>query len=484
MGRFQLATSQILEVPYSLKELEQELCHRSLLHFAESAWKVIEPGRKFYSGWHIEAICEHLEAVSNGQIRNLLINMPPRHMKSTLVSVLWPAWHWINDPSKRWLFASYANVLSKRDSVKCRRLIESPWYQESFGHIVQIVADQNEKMRFENTKTGCRIATSVSGSGTGEGGDVIVVDDPHNVKEAESETVRESTLEWWDQVMSTRGNNPKTFAKVIVMQRVHEKDLSGHVLEMGGYEHLCLPAEYESGRFEKKITSLGWSDPRTREGELLWPDNFGKDEVESLKKSLGSYAAAAQLQQSPTPSGGGIFKRAWWKPYKEKPMDFKRVVQFWDCAQKVGISNDYSVCATWMETTTGYYLLDIWRNKVEAPQLEMSIMSQASRFSPDAIVIEDKSSGSSAIQALKQKTTLPIIAYDPKARDKEVRATAATPTIEAGNCHIPLEAEWVEEFLLEHERFPFAQHDDQVDTTSMAIEFFMKPTTRPRARSL
>lgn len=479
-----MATSQILEVPYTYKDLDREMCRRSLLYFAKKSWHVIEPGRRFISGWHIEAICEHLEAVTNGEIRNLLINMPPRHMKSTLVSVLWPAWAWIREPSKRWLFASYANVLSKRDSVKCRRLIESPWYQDMFGHIVQIVEDQNEKMRFENSKTGCRIATSVSGSGTGEGGDIIVVDDPHNVKEAESETVRESTLEWWDQVMSTRGNDPKTFAKVIVMQRVHEKDLSGHVLASGDYDHLCLPAEYESGQIAKTVTSIGWSDPRTKDGELLWPDNFGKDEIFAIKKALGSYAAAAQLQQSPTPSGGGIFKRHWWKTYGERPMSYKRIVQFWDCAQKVGISNDYSVCATWMETATGFYILDVWRNKVEAPQLEMAIMAQASRFSPDAVVIEDKSSGSSAIQALKQKTTLPIIAYDPKARDKEVRATAATPTVEAGNCHLPIGAEWVEEFLLEHERFPLAQHDDQVDTTSMAIEFFMMPVKRPRARTL
>lgn len=479
-----MATAQILEIPYSYKELDQELCRRSLLHFSKRAWHVLEPGRKFITGWHIEAICEHLEAVTRGEIRNLLINMPPRHMKSTLVSVLWPAWAWIQNPTKRWLFSSYANVLSKRDSVKCRRLIESPWYQDMFGQIVQIVDDQNEKMRFENTKTGCRIATSVGGSGTGEGGDIIVVDDPHNVKDAESEQVRESTLEWWDQVMSSRGNDPKTFAKVIVMQRVHEKDLSGHVLAKGGYDHLCLPAEFESGKIAKPVTSIGWSDPRARDGELLWPENFGREELDSLKKALGTYAAASQLQQSPAPSSGGIFKRAWWRFYTQRPMEFKRVVQFWDCAQKVGITNDYSVCATWMETFTGFYLLDVWRNKVEAPQLEQAAMAQASRFSPNAIVIEDKSSGSSLIQALKQKTTLPIIAYDPKARDKEVRATAATPTVEAGNCHIPEGAEWVEEFLLEHERFPLAQHDDQVDTTSMAIEFFMKPVTQPRARSL
>lgn len=474
---------RILETPNPEIVWEREICKRRLYDFTKFAWKVIEPGRRFIGGWHIEAICEHLEACTRGEIRNLLINMPPRHMKSTLVSVIWPAWVWISNPSASWIFSSYSQTLSKRDSIKCRRLIESGWYQSLFRERFHIVSDQNEKTRYLNNKSGERIATSVGGTGTGEGGDFLVSDDPHNVKDRESEAVRLATLDWWDEVMSTRGNNPKTVCKVIVMQRVHEKDLSGHVLAKGTYDHLCLPAEFESGR-SRNFTAIGWSDPRSKDGELLWPAQFGEQEVRTLKEELGTYGTASQLQQSPAPSGGGLFKREWWRRYREKPMDFERVVQFWDCAQKPGLTNDWSVCATWAKSSTGFYLLDIWRNKVEAPQLEAASMSQASRFAPSAIVIEDKSAGSSLIQTLRQKTTLPIIAYDPKARDKEVRATAATPTIEAGNCYLPLEADWVEEFILEHERFNNGDHDDQVDTTSMMVEYFARPVRQFRVRNL
>ncbi|MBT6046455.1 MAG: terminase, partial [Candidatus Scalindua sp.] len=193
------------------------LAEASLLEFIKQAWHILEPTTVFQSGWHLEAICDHLEAATNRQIRNLIINMPPRHMKSLAVSVFWPCWVWINDPSSRWLFSSYAQELSTRDSLKCRRLISSEWYRKRWGHKFHLTGDQNQKTRFENDKTGYRLATSVSGLVTGEGGDFIVCDDPHNVKQAESEAVRKGTLRWWDESMSTRGNNPKTVVKVVDM---------------------------------------------------------------------------------------------------------------------------------------------------------------------------------------------------------------------------------------------------------------------------
>ena len=197
--------------------------------------------------------------------------------------------------------------LSIRASLKCRRLVESPWYQANWGDRFQLTGDQNAKQRFENNKSGYRLATSVGGTATGEGGDRIVVDDPHNVNEAESELVRRGVLEWWDQVMSTRLNDPKRGTKVIVMQRVHEADLAGHVLTQGGYEHLCLPAEYEG---PTRCTVIGWSDPRDEPGQLLWAERFGPDEIQALKRSMGSYAAAGQLQQRPAPAEGGASSSA------------------------------------------------------------------------------------------------------------------------------------------------------------------------------
>jgi predicted phage terminase large subunit-like protein len=473
-------TSEILTTEFSLKNLEAELYKRSLVKFSQKMWECLEPGRKFVSNWHIDAICEHLEAVSRREIRNLLINIPPRHMKSLLTSVFWPAWVWTHRPEERWLFSSYSHVLSKRDSLKTRRLLDDPIYQYYFGSSFRLTTDQNEKMKFENDKTGSRMATSVDGAGTGEGGDIICVDDPHKVGEGESQTKRENVLTWWDEVMSSRGNDPETFCKVIVMQRVHEKDLSGHVLEKGGYEHLCLPAEYVPKIYS---TSIGWSDPRKVEKQLLWPQRFNQVALDSLKKELGSQATQSQLQQNPMVSEGGLFKREWWRTYRELP-ELKRIVQFWDTAQKVGITNDYSVCATWGEAYNGYYLLDIWRNKVEAPQLERAVSNQYLKFSPSQIVIEDKSSGSSLIQNLRQKTVLPIFAFDPKQRDKEVRASAITPLVESGRCFIPESAPWLEDFLSEHERFPNAEHDDTVDTTSCALEHLSKSNSQPRIRIL
>jgi hypothetical protein len=220
----------LLRKPRLLIEIEAEQAARHLREFVRQAWPVVEPSTPFVSGWHIDAIVEHLEAVSLGQIRNLLINVPPRHMKSLLVSVFWPAWEWIRWPQRRWLYSSYGAQLSIRDSVKCRRLIESPWYQARWADRFALTSDQNTKGRFDNNRSGYRLSTSVGGSATGEGGDRIVCDDPNNVKEVESDSVRKTTNDWFDVVMSTRVNDPKTAAKVVVMQRCHQQDLSGHLL--------------------------------------------------------------------------------------------------------------------------------------------------------------------------------------------------------------------------------------------------------------
>ncbi|MEP7352898.1 MAG: hypothetical protein ABI824_06670 [Acidobacteriota bacterium] len=280
--------ADLLRRPNLLAEIDRELASRSLREFVRQAWPSVEPSTVFVSGWHIDAICDHLEGISRGQIRNLLINVPPRHMKSLLVSVLWPAWEWITWPERRWLFSSYGAQLSIRDSVKGRRLIESPWYQQHWGDVFHLSGDQNTKGRFDNNRSGYRIAISVGGAATGEGGDRIVCDDPHNVQEAESDAIRQNTNDWWNVVMSTRQNDPKTSAMVVVMQRCHERDLSGQLLQQGGYEHLCLPAEYEP---VTRVSMLGFADPREQPGELLWPARFGADELVALKRSLGSYAA-------------------------------------------------------------------------------------------------------------------------------------------------------------------------------------------------
>src|SRR5271163_4307839 len=314
--------AQLLSRPNLINDIDRELASRSLSEFVRQAWSIVEPSTPFVPGWHIDAIIEHLEAVSRGQIRNLLINVPPRHMKSLLVSVFWPDWEWLRWPERRWLFSSYGAQLSIRDSVACRRLIESPWYQSRWADRFALTSDQNTKGRFDNNRSGYRLSTSVGGTATGEGGDRIVCDDPHNVQEAESDSVRKATLDWFDVVMSTRVNDPRSAAKVVVMQRCHQQDLSGHLLEQGGWEHLCLPAEYED---PPRVISIRFPDPRTQAGELLWLERFGRKEIADLKVSLGSYAAAGQLQQRPSPVEGGLIKRHWFRFWQPPGMDLPPV---------------------------------------------------------------------------------------------------------------------------------------------------------------
>lgn len=449
--------------------LDKELSISSLYHFSEKAYPILEPNREFIPGWHIEAICEHLEACANGQIKNLVINMPPRHMKSLLVSVLFPAWLWLKKPESRFLMASYAASLSVRDSMKTRKVIQSDWYQSRFGDIFQMNADQNAKMKFENNRTGYRLATSVDGAGTGEGGDYIVVDDPHKVKESESKVMRESVLRWWDNEMSSRGNNPETVVKIIVMQRVHEGDLSGHVLKQGGYEHLCLPAEYEP-KAVRVPSTINWKDPRTEEGELLWAKRFTKKSLDELKLRMGSTVWAGQGQQRPAPADGIIFKRQWYKYYKVIPDEFDKIALSADLTFKEGTSNDYTVLQVWGKKGASRYLLDQVRARMGFKVQIQSILSLCSKW-PDLREkwVEQAANAEALLDVLKSEITGLILI--PAKTSKRNRAEAIAPQFEAGNIYLPDAsiAHWIHDYTEELTIFDNGLHDDQVDATSLGI---------------
>lgn len=444
-----------------------------LRDYIAQAWHVVEPATTYVHGWHIDAICDHLEAVTRGEIRNLLINMPPRSMKSLCVSVFWPTWVWITKPETRWLFSSYAQSLSTRDSLKCRRLIESPWYQRNWGHIYRLTSDQNAKTRYDNDRMGYRLATSVGGSATGEGGDIVVSDDPHNVKEAESEPVRTATLDWWDHVMSTRLNDPKTGAKVIVMQRVHEMDLAGHVLERGGWDLLCLPAEYEGKRYH---TSIGWEDPRIEPGELLWPDRFGPAELAVLKRDLGSQASAGQLQQEPAPSEGAIFKRAWWRFYTDRPETMSQVIQSWDMTFKDGDDTDYVVGQVWGKKGADCYLLDQIRARLDFPATVAAVRSLTARWpQATAKLVEDTANGPAIIATLKREIE-GLIPVNPSG-GKVSRANAVAPLVESGNVYLPAATvfPWAGDFLERCTKFPRVTYDDEIDAMTQALLRLSRP---------
>ncbi|RJX19018.1 MAG: terminase [Desulforudis sp.] len=459
-----------------LKALDRADAKASLKDFVRLGWPVVEPVSPLVWGWHLDVICEHLEAVSRGQIRRLIINVPPRHMKSLAVSVFWPAWEWgpRERPALRWLFSSYAQSLSIRDSVKCRRLIQSAWYQERWGDAFVLTSDQNEKLRYDNDHTGVRLATSVDGATTGEGGDILVVDDPHNVKkDVFSEKRMEAVRDWWDQSMSTRLNDPQTGAVVIIMQRVHAKDLTGHILAQNlGYEHLCLPCRYEVE--ERSRTSLVVKDPRTEPRELIWPERFPEDEVVRIERSLGSYGTAAQLQQRPSPLGGGLIKLKWFQRYGELPIPglWVRVAQFWDTAQKSDeLLNAPWVCGTWVETKTGLYLVDVYRRWMDYPDGKRAVVSLAKKWHPSAVVIEDKSTGSSLLQEIPKIERLPLVPFKPEG-DKITRLAVESPAVEAGLVWLPATAGWLPEFEAEIEAFPNSATMDQADMLSMALKYF------------
>jgi predicted phage terminase large subunit-like protein len=483
--------------PNARAKVEREYAARSLREFVRQAWHVVEPSTPFVPDWHIDAITDHLEAVTRGDVRNLLINVPPRHMKSLLVSVFWPAWEWILHPERRWLYSSYAASLTIRDSVKCRRLIESPWYRARWGYIFSLTSDQNAKTRFDNNRSGYRLSTSVGGAVTGEGGDRIVCDDPHKVDEVESDTVRKGAIDWWDVAMSTRVNDPRTSAMVIVMQRCHQRDLSGHLLEKGNFEHLCLPAEYEG---PGKTTVIGFSDPRTEPGELLWPERFGPQEIAELKVNLGSYAVAGQLQQRPSPAGGGIFKRHWFKffqprgaglppvlvrlpdgtpisvPAVEAPHHVDEQIQSWDCSFKDLDTSDYVVGQMWARRGAHFLLADQVRGRMDCPGTVKAVRAMREKWPGTmAVLIEDKANGSAVIQMLSHD--IPGILPVNPGGGKIARAQAISPLVEAGNIYLPHPdwAPWVNDFIEECVQFPNGAHDDQVDAMTQAILRWNQP---------
>lgn len=484
------------------------MAERELAYYVRQAWPLVEPTNRFIDGWHVHAICDHLEAVTRGEIRNLLINIPPRCMKSTLVCVMWPTWEWTTKPATRWLFSSYADSLAVRDSLKCRRIIQSQWYQENWGDVFQLTGDQNQKTRFENDKTGYRWATGVGGGATGEGGDRLVSDDPIKAMDAHSAAARQAVITWWDETMSTRLNNPEKSARVVIMQRLHEQDLSGHILAKmaeGGvqYEHLCLPMEYEPRQY---VSAIGWQDPRTEPGELLWPERFTKAGVAAIKADLGSYGTAGQLQQRPAPAGGGMLKRVWWRfwvprgvklspvvtqledgtlfehPQVELPESFEEMLQSWDMTFKDTKQSDFVCGQVWAKQGADRFLLDQVLERMDMTDTLKAVEAISQKWpKTHAKLVEDKANGPAVISMLRHKLT-GLIAVNPQG-GKEARVAASAPTIESGNVYLPHPrmAPWVEAFLVSAASFPNAAHDDDIDAMTQALIRWGGRTPKVRA---
>jgi predicted phage terminase large subunit-like protein len=350
-----------------------------------------------------------------------------------------------------------------RDNLKRRRLIQSPWYQEHWGEVFKITSDQNAKTRFENNHNGHCLITSPDSAATGEGGDVIIVDDPHNVTEARSEAARANVITWWDESMSTRLNNPAMGVRGMIAQRVHELDLCGHCLETGTYAHLCLPARYEPQH--PHLSEVDW---RTEPGELLWPAQFGEKQLSKLETSLGSYGAAGQLQQRPAPASGGVIQRVWIQYWDKLPDNFDGACQSWDMAFKDTQKGSYVVGQVWARKGADCYLLDQYRAQADFPVTIKAVKDMTSRWPwVTTKLVEDKANGPAVIAQLKREVTglIPVSVVG----NKEARLAAAAPAFEAGNVWLP-RTHWIADYVEELCSFPNAANDDQADSTSQAIE--------------
>lgn len=509
-----------------------------LRDFAGAAWHVLEPETPFIPNWHLDCIADHLEACTRGELLNLVINIPPRHMKSLSVAVFWPCWEWTFRPHIRWLFNSYAEGLSVRDSLKSRRLILSPWYQARYGDRFQLTGDQNQKTRFENDRTGYRIATSVKGSNTGEGGDRLVADDPHNAREGESDAERETVKLWWDEVMPSRRNNLRTAVRVIVMQRVHQDDVSGHVLaEKKGYHHLCLPEEWEP-RVQVQVGS-GYQpqphddcaiavDPRTEPGELLWPGRLGAGDVAEAKTDLGPYGYAGQYQQRPTPRAGALFRDEW---FRALPPDWAgrrlwcNAVQFWDLSWTEAETSDWVAGATihidprgqelyltglarfrttddseaddelliaQAETTgitpagPGDAPAEPWMVEPRRRTLAWRIARNIAITRPGVVGVEEGAFQQAATKDLLRRIrgylwawSVAVVVVSVKVtKDKVFRAQLPSGRLEEGVVYADRSAPWWPTFIGELLAFPKGSYDDQVDALSGATQLAIEKGRR------
>jgi predicted phage terminase large subunit-like protein len=441
----------------------------SFREFIRHAWPIIEPANPYMHNWHIDAMAEHLEAVNLGQIKRLAINMPPRYGKSNLVSILWPSWTWTVEPWERFLFVSYSDDLAVEHSVNRRALLESVWFQQRWGNQVQFTADQNMKGAYKNTQSGSMVSAGIGGTITGKGGNRIVIDDPVDPRRAFSTAMREAANGYYGQTLSTRLDNKKTGAIVIVMQRLHRNDLTGHVLANGeGYTCLTLPAITEDSSVV--YFPLSKKEIVRPAGDVLWPQRENAEDLKRQEKAMGTRAFGGQYNQSPTSDEGAILKRSWWRYYRQLPVlgtgngdAAHHRIWVWDTAAKDKERDDYTAGFCLATTPTGVYVVRHVKERVQYPELRRLIEQEFNGLPARAVVIEDKSSGQSVIQDLRRSTRLPIIAFEVGSRDKVERANLVAPTLESGRVHLPETAPWVAGFVENAAAFPDVEHDDDVD---------------------
>lgn len=510
------------------KRVEQERYEDSLTSFVRGAWSTIDSS-EYKKSWAVDALCDHLEGVTLGHIPRLLINISPRTGKTNITSISWPAWTWARSnisywsgPQVRFLCGSYNHDLALQNSNKNRRLIQSPWYQQRWGEKVELRWDQNSKQQFDTTAGGSRIATSVGGTLLGIGGDILVIDDPHNTEAVETESDRERVKNWWKELHSTRLNDPKKSSIVVVMQRLHEGDLSGVILDSDErWTHLMLPMRYDDTRHCVTVrlpqydNPDPWEDPRTFEGELMWPERFGEREVEKLEEALGPYMSSGRLQQCPTPKGGGILKREYWRLWDHE--EAERYGLVWNAERKEfphmelilasldtsygeKQENDFNALTVWgvwidraknrrlmlmfawnkrlplhgipVEYIQGEAKVNFEQRKQQSWGLIEWVANTCKKYKVQRLLIENKTRGRDVAQEINRlyaRENWGVELIDPTG-DKVSRAWSVEPLFADGTIWAP-DTRWAEMVLTQCQSFPKSDHDDLVDTASMAISW-------------
>jgi predicted phage terminase large subunit-like protein len=532
----QTALLRVIAAKRRIEEIrEAERLEDSFYEFCKAAWPVVDPA-EFSDNWHLEDICNHMEAVARGYISRLLLNEPPRTGKTFIISICFCAWIWaqrersaLMGPQVSFFYASYAEQLSLEHSLKCRRLIQSRWYQKLWGDRFRLIRENQG--HFENDKGGYRMASSVDAKATGWGADILVADDPHLVKEAESDKVREDTVNWWSETMPSRLNNRKTGAMIVVMQRVHEGDLSGAILEkdlaerkagrLASYVHFCVPMSYVPCQHvnawvgNQIKTFIGddindlddddifWMDRRSEEGDLLWPDRYPASEVAKLELELGPYAYAGQYQQEPAPRGGGIIRYEWWQPWddeaaKEHGVEpgqypgFEYILAALDTAYTEKEENDPSALSIWgifrdKHRNPKIFLIYCWDQRLRIHELVKRVGDDCRggfcdyKFKVDHLIIEDKAAGHSVSQELQRLFGLldfGIQLVDPrtgfiKTPDKSARLQSVVQLFAEGLIYAP-DKEWADKMMKQCAMVPRSLHDDLADTCSMALIYLRR----------
>lgn len=473
--------------------------------YVQKAWNLVEPTQPFTPNWHIEELCRTLEDCYYEKVKRLIVNVPPGTAKSLIVNVFFPTWVWAKNARKRFLTASYSQSLTMRDNLRARQIIESPWFQDRWP--VHMMEDQNAKGRYNTTEHGWRIATSVNGQGIGEHPDFIIIDDPTNAQQAESEVERSNANSWFDNTISTRlGRNP---CIIVIMQRLHMNDLSGHLLARGGWTHLRWPMRYEvctcettpvchpneADRCAVHKADPTWSpdakDHRTTQGELLFPALFPEEKVRGLELNLGAYGAAGQLQQRPSPEGGGQFKREW---FAEKFVDVRpkqmRAVRSWDTAGSEG-KGDWTVGAFIGEefdyvpqvvngkeykklmSTCRFFICDVTKGQLSPDGVEKLMIATAEMDGKAVGIYEEQEPGSSGKTVVLAREKMfkgkgYRYSFATAGGSKTVKAKNLRKEAEGGNVYL-LRGAWNADFLNELCMFPTGNHDDQVDAAANGI---------------